>query len=76
MDRRWGVSQSIFQVVERAGGWGLLDNGKRVLWFPERHKALAIAKQMADARKTLHGLPAYVHARGDDGAMELVAAYE
>lgn len=76
MDRRWRVSRSVFQVVERAGGWGLLDNGKPVLWFPERHKALAIAKQMTDARRAFHGLPDYVHARGDDGAMELVAAFE
>jgi len=70
------VSRSIFEVVERAGGWGLLDNGQPVFWFPERLKALEIAKQMADARNALHGLPAYVHACGDDGAMELVAAFE
>lgn len=65
-----------FQLVARAGGWGLLDNSKPILWFPEWHEALEIARLMADARNTFHGAPAYVHAPGDDGVMELVAAYE
>lgn len=36
-----------------ADGWGLLDSGKSVLRFPGRHKAHAIAKRRADAKRKL-----------------------
>lgn len=70
------MSESIFEVVERGCGWELLDNGKRILWFPEREKALDIASVMADARSAFHGVPASVHAPNEDGEMELVASFK
>lgn len=76
MDRERHVIRSVFQVVEHAGGWRLLDNSKPILWFPEKATALETANVMAGARATFHGLPACVQALGDNGVMELVADYE
>lgn len=70
------MDQSLFQVVERAGGWGLLDDGKPILWFPEMDSALATARIMADARCQFTGKRTRVQAQGENGTFELVFAYE
>lgn len=44
------MSRSVFEAVGRAGGWGLLNNGNAVLWFPERDKALEITNISHDPR--------------------------
>lgn len=60
------------QVVERAGGWGLLDDGKPILWFPEKDSALATARIMADARCHFTGKATRVQAQSEHGTFELV----
>lgn len=69
------MDQSLFLVVERAGGWGLLDDGKPILWFPEKDSALETARVMADARHQFGGKPACVQAQDEQGAFELVFAF-
>lgn len=67
MDWGWRVNRSVFQVVERAGGWGLLDDDKPIFWFPERDSALGAAKVMADARHKFDGKPMCVQALARKG---------
>jgi hypothetical protein len=69
------VNRSLFQVVVRAGGWGLLDDGKPIFWFPERDSALETAKVMADARHQFDGKPTCVQAQDEQGVFELVFAF-
>lgn len=69
------MNRSVFQVVERAGGWGLLDDGKPILWFPEKDSALATARIMADARCQFTGRSTRVQAQSEHGTFELVFAY-
>ena len=69
------MDESLLQVVERAGGWGILDDGKPIFWFPEKDSALATARVMADARCLFTGKATRVHAQGEHGNFELVFAY-
>lgn len=69
------MTGSVFQLVNAAEGWRLLDNGTPCFWFPERSKTLETACVMADARFTSRGEPAYVQIEGNDGSMQLVASF-
>lgn len=66
------MDQSLLQVVERAGGWGLLDDGKPILWFPEKDSALATARIMADARCQFTGKATRVQAQSEHGTFDMV----
>lgn len=69
------MSTATLQLVKSYGGWQLLDAGNPVFWFPEREKALEIARIMADARSLYHGTPASVEAENEEGRIEVVATY-
>lgn len=69
------MATSTLRLISNGGGWQLLDDGKPVFWFPERHKGLEIARLMADARNLNHGLATMVEAQNDDGDLETVAAF-
>ena len=66
---------STLQVVGDYGGWRLIDNGKRSLWFLNRDQALEIARLIADSRAGLRLIPTSVEVENEDGELELVASY-
>lgn len=69
------MTGSVFQLINAAEGWHLLDNGMPAFWFPEMDGALETAKIMADARAAFGGEPASVQAQVGDGEFVQVAAY-
>ncbi|KAF1710450.1 hypothetical protein CSC70_07185 [Pseudoxanthomonas kalamensis DSM 18571] len=69
------MDRSTLKLEPSYGGWQLFDNGKPVLWFPERAKAEEIATLMADARHLTQGLPTAVVRKDDNGQLRKVAAF-
>lgn len=82
-EARYGFAAVVDPVMERSllmlspsyEGWKLMDNGKPVLWFPEKAAALEVAKLIAEARHAFSDRPTAVVVEGKDEAPERVASY-
>ncbi len=69
------MNRSLLMLRPSYEGWKLMDDGKPVLWFPEKAAALEVANLIAEARHAFSDRPTGVEVEREDEMPERIASY-
>jgi hypothetical protein len=69
------MKRSLLMLRPSYEGWKLMDNGKPVLWFPEKAAALEVANLIAESRHTYSQRPTAVEVERENEVPERVSSY-
>jgi hypothetical protein len=69
------MERSLLMLSPSYEGWKLMDDGKPVLWFPEKAAALEVANLIAEARHAFSDRPTGVEVEDEDRLPKRVASY-
>jgi len=69
------MKRSMLMLRPSYEGWKLMDQGRPLLWFPEKAAALEVANTIAEARHTFSDQPTGVEVEIEGAPSERVSTY-